>query len=205
MKRLLVNCYSDSHSLRPSPTVHLQMKEIVVPHVEHKVYDKETQEQVSCITKITTIPLSSDNQTILSSPILLSNRYAENPVIHNPQQQRQNKIVDKQHLLQPNHLSSLLSLSSPSLISTPISPCIDLETTVTNQQMKSSVQIQKQQQSDSFSVIGLLSHSDDCDHTGDVEQFVFLETAVNDLSSRLTSRTVSPRNHVEVDVTNNPK
>ena len=84
MKRLLENRYSDSHSLKPSPTVQLQMKEIVVPHVEHKVYDKETQEQVSCITKITTIPPSSDNQIIISSPSLLSNRYAENQVI-NPQ------------------------------------------------------------------------------------------------------------------------
>lgn len=199
MERFLVNCYSDSHSLKPSPTVHLQMKEIIVPHVEHKVYDKVTQEPASSITKITQIPISSDNQTIISSPSLLSNRF-ENQT--NLQQRRHNKMVDQQNFLQPNHLSSLHSLSSPSLISTMNSPCIDdVETTVTYQQMRSA-RIQEQQQSDSFVVVGLLSHSADCYYTDDAEKFVFLETTVNDLGNSLTARTTSPKNHTEVDATN---
>lgn len=199
MRKYLLNCYSDSHSLKPTPTaVHLPM-EIVVSHAEQKVYDnKMTQEQASSVTKITTIPLSSDNQTIVSCPSSMGNCHENNQANHQQQQPRPDKVVDHQHLPQPNRLSSLLSLSLPSLISTPNLPCVAQrqsgqdQAMATYQQMR-SFRIREQQQSDSFVVVGLLSHSADCYYTGDdVEQFDFLDSTVNDVGSSLAGRSASP-------------
>ncbi|EFX89511.1 pteropsin9 [Daphnia pulex] len=202
VRKYLPNCYGDSRSLKPTPTVHLPMKEMVVSHAEQKV--KTAQEQASSsVTKITTIPLiSSDNQTIVSCPssIMANCQQHETNQANHQQAARPDKVVDHQHLLQPNRLSSLLSLSLPSvLISTPNLPCsaqrqsaAEDQAMATCQQMTSGRIRDQQQQSDSFVVVGLLSRSADCyhHHTGDVEQFVFLDSTVDELG--LTARSASP-------------
>jgi hypothetical protein len=184
------------------------MNEIVVSHSEHQKVKTAQEQASSSVTKITTIPLiSSDNQTIVSCPSSMVNcQQHENHQANHQQAAQPDKVVDHQHLqLQPNRLSSLLSLSLPSiLISTgPNLPCsaqrqsaAQDQVMATCQQMTSGrireqQQQQQQQQSDSFVVVGLLAHSADCyHHTGDFEQFVFLDSTVDELG--LTARSASP-------------
>jgi hypothetical protein len=167
------------------------MKEIVVSHPEHQKVKTAQEQASSSVTKITTIPLiSSDNQTIVSCPSSMGNcQQHENNQANHQQAAQPDKVVDHQHLqLQPNRLSSLLSLSLPSiLISTgPNLPCSAQRQSAAQDQVMATCQ-----QMTSFVVVGLLAHSADCyHHTGDVEQFVFLDSTVDELG--LTARSASP-------------